>query len=426
MTMRQLSKNTLSRRTLLSGAAALGATAALPEVAWAEELTIWQQMARNRLLRETNRGGNTALALGAIDTPEPILALDTAYSLELAARKYEQIVAAGGWEEMPREIYQLVVGVKRRAVTRLKRRLITMGDLAQGTRLHDTFDSETDIALRTFQARHGLKVDGKVGEDTFFALAVPADYRLNQLRLNIKRIATLAPEIADQQVVVNIPAAVIEAMDAGQVSQRHTAIVGRIDRPTPILKSRIHQINFNPYWHVPKSLIRRDLIRYMNEDPNYLSKYRIHIYDHAGRELSPSQIDWSTDDAVQYAFRQDPGAENSMGHVKINFNNPYSVYLHDTPAKSLFGENRRFNSSGCVRVENVGSFVEWILRSNSGWDENAIQAVFNSNERLDVSVSRPVPILTTYITAWANRAGVVSFRDDVYAFDAEGRIDLSA
>ncbi len=424
--MRHDSNTTISRRALLSGAAALGAATALPSFARSEELTIWQQMARNRLLRETNRGGNTALALAAIDTPEPILALDTAYSLELAVRRYEQIVAAGGWEEMPRDIFQLVVGTKRRAVIKLKRRLMAMGDLAEGTRLNDMFDSETDVALRTFQARHGLTVDGKVGEDTFYALAVPADYRLNQLRLNIKRIATLAPGIADQQVVVNIPAAVIEAMDVGQVTQRHTAIVGRVDRPTPILKSRIHQINFNPYWHVPKSLIRRDLIRYMNEDPDYLTKYRIHIYDSSGRELSPNQIDWSTDDAVQYAFRQDPGAENSMGHVKINFNNPYSVYLHDTPAKSLFGENRRFNSSGCVRVENVDTFVEWILRSNGGWDADAIHAVFSSNERLDVSVAKPVPILTTYVTAWANRAGVISFRDDVYGFDAEGRVDLSA
>lgn len=415
----------ISRRTLLVGAAALGASTLFSSGVVAEELSIWEQMARNRILRDTNRGGNTAEALKAIDTNEPILSMDTAYNLELAIRKYETVVGQGGWDPLPREIFRLVAGNKRRAVMNLKRRFVQMGDMAADTRITDTFGSEMDVGLRTFQARHGLIVDGKVGEETFYALAVPAEVRLNQLRLNALRVGTLAASLPERYVLVNIPAAVIEAVDASQVAQRHTAVVGRIDRQTPILKSRIHEINFNPYWHVPKSIIRRDLIRYMNDDPNYLANYKIHIYNGAGQELSPSAIDWSTDDAVQYAFRQEPGAENSMGHVKINFHNPHAVYLHDTPGKSLFGENRRFHSSGCVRVENVDSFVAWILKTNGGWDEGAINAVFNSNERLDVPVSSPVPIYTGYITAWANRQGVVSFRDDVYEYDAQGRVDFS-
>lgn len=415
----------ISRRSLLAGVAALGATAIFSSGVIAQELSIWEQMALNRILRETNRGGNTAEALAAIDTPEPILSMDTAYNLELAIRKYEALVSQGGWEPLPREIFRLVAGNKRRAVTKLKRRFMQMGDMPEDTRINDTFDSPMDIGLRTFQARHGLVVDGKVGEETFYALAVPAEYRLNQLRLNALRIGTMAANLPDRYVLVNIPAAVIEAIEFSQVAQRHTAVVGRIDRQTPILQSRIHEINFNPYWHVPKSIIRRDLIRYMNDDPDYLANYRINIYDSAGRQLSPSEIDWSTDDAVQYAFRQEPGAENSMGHVKINFHNAHAVYLHDTPGKSLFGENRRFHSSGCVRVENVDAFVAWILRTNGGWDEAAINAIFESNERLDVPVSSPVPIYTGYITAWANRQGVVSFREDVYEYDAQGLVDFS-
>jgi murein L,D-transpeptidase YcbB/YkuD len=175
---------------------------------------------------------------------------------------------------------------------------------------------------------------------------------------------------------------------------------------------------------VPKSIIQRDIIKYMNEDPEYLTKFRIHIYNGSGQEIMPTEIDWSTEEAVQYMFRQEPGAENSMGHVKINFHNPYDVYLHDTPQKGLFGENARFHSSGCMRVENVDQLVAWLLRDNGGWDINTVTAAFESNERLDVEVSNPVPIHTTYITAWANRQGTVSFRDDVYQFDAAGKVSF--
>ena len=114
-----------------------------------------------------------------------------------------------------------------------------------------------------------------------------------------------------------------------------------------------------------------------------------------------------------------------MGHVKINFHNPHAVYLHDTPTKSLFGENRRFHSSGCVRVDDVVDMVAWILRDN-GWDRSAVEATFASGERLDVSVENPVPIHTTYITAWANRQGTVSFREDVYEYDKAGKVTFEA
>ena len=221
------------------------------------------------------------------------------------------------------------------------------------------------------------------------------------------------------------PGPTIEAVEGGIVAQRHTAVVGRIDRPTPILDSKIQQINFNPYWHVPKSLIEKDLIKYMNDDPQYLTKFKIHIYDSKGNELQPTDIDWHTDEAVNYMFRQEPGAENSMGHCKINFPNKFDVYLHDTPSKSLFAENARFHSSGCVRVEGVDELVSWLLGPNGGWDETSVEAVFNSNERLDVNLKQPTPIHTTYVSAWANRNGIVSFRDDVYQFDSQGLINTT-
>lgn len=420
----QIQQANVSRRHVLTSMGALGFALAMPSISRAQD-SLEDTFARNAARRNTDREANTIQALEAIDTNEPILSFDTAYNLELAIREYEKIIAAGGWPEMSRNTYGLLSGVKRGSVVPLKRRLMISGDMEEQKRVNDIFDQHADIAVRRFQARHGLAINGKIDAETFYALNVPAEVRLSQLRLNALRVETIAQKLSDRYLVVNIPAAAIEAIDGSAVWQRHTAVVGRIDRQTPILHSKVHQINFNPYWHVPKSIIRRDLIKYMNEDPNYLTDFRIKIYNGNGVELAPTDIDWSTDEAVQYAFRQEPGAENSMGHVKINFHNKHAVYLHDTPTKSLFGENRRFHSSGCVRVANVDTLVAWLLQTD-GWDVNSVQATFNSGERLDVGLKQPVPIHTTYITAWANRGGTVSFRDDVYEYDAAGRVEFEA
>jgi len=362
----------------------------------------------------------------AIETIEPILSYDTAYNLELAINKYQAIVTAGGWKELSRGTYGLKQGDKQGHVRSLRRRLAATGDIDPDLRISDKFDDEVEAAVRLFQARHGLRTTGVVDQETLITLNVSAQEKLDQLRLNQTRVQGSVAALAERYIVVNIPAASIEAVENGTVQRRHTAIVGRIERPTPILQSKVHEINFNPYWHVPKSIIRRDIIKYMNDDPEYLAKFRIKIYGNGGDELDPASIDWKSDEAVQYLFRQEPGAENSMGHVKINFHNPHSVYLHDTPQKSLFGQNRRFHSSGCVRVEEVDQLVSWLLAGNEDWNQLAVDATFASGERLDVRLKKPVPIITTYITAWANRQGVVSFREDIYQFDKQGRVALLA
>ncbi|WP_439602397.1 L,D-transpeptidase family protein [Devosia sp.] len=369
--------------------------------------------------------GNTATAKSLVDTIEPILSYDTSYNLQLAIQNYEAFIAANGsWEEPTRETFGLKLGVSRRAAALLKRRLMINGDMPLEKRVNDEFDAGLDAAVRLFQARHGLVINGVVDEATFYALSVPTDYRLNQLRLNAQRIDYWAKALSDRYVVVNIPAATIEAVEGAQVVQRHVAVVGKVDRATPILNSKVHQVKFNPYWTVPKSIIEKDMIRYMNEDPEYLTKFRIRIFDGKGNERQPTDIDWSTDEAVQYTFRQDPGPENSLGRCKIDFYNKYDVYLHDTPQKSLFSENARFYSSGCVRVEQVETLISWLLRDNGGWDLPSVQAAFDSGTQDNVALNVQVPIHTTYITAWANRQGTVSFRDDVYGFDAQGLVSF--
>lgn len=409
----------LTRRSLLRSAAILGAASTFPTLARAD--SIFDSFSRSQVLKTTDRAGNTQAALSTLDTTEPILSIDTANNLQAAIAQYVPFVAAGGWELVPREVFGLILGNSRPAVLDLKRRLMSSGDMAPGKIDSDLFDGELDRAVRNFQARHGITVSGRVDEPTFYAMQIPADVRLNQLQLNLARVQTLVPTLTETYVVVNIPAASVEVIEGGQVTQRHTAVVGRIDRPTPILNSRIMQINFNPYWHVPKSIIQKDLIPAMRKDPNYLTDFHIRTYNSKGQEVDPSTIDWTSDtEAVSYNFTQDPGSFNSEGHVKINFPSPTNVYMHDTPEKDLFEEDARFDSSGCMRVQNVNELVAWLLQFNEGWNLDAVNVAMSGDTPQNVSIKKPQPLHTTYITAWANRQGTVSFRDDVYQYDAQG------
>ncbi|MBJ6986827.1 MULTISPECIES: L,D-transpeptidase family protein [unclassified Devosia] len=410
----------LNRRKFLGGCAYLGATLTLPSA----HAQGW--FGGNRVVK-VDQAGNTAAAEALIATREPILSFDTLYNLQLAISQYEPFVAAGGWEEIPQQAFRLALGASSPAVVAVKRRLISSGDMPLVEYADDSFDADTDRGVRAFQARHGLVVNGQIDEATWYAMNVSAAQRMQQLYLNYTRVQNMAAKLNARYVVVNIPAATIEAVNEGAVEQRHTAVVGRADRATPIMASNIHQVNFNPYWHVPKSLIRQDLTKYMMENSNYLAEQNIFIYD-GSTKIDPQTINWAniSDREVNYMYRQEPGAANSMGHCKINFYNPYDCYLHDTPGKELFGENARFHSSGCVRVNDVNQMVNWLLRDNGDWDQNKVDSTFEALTRLDVEVKARVPIHTTYITAWANRQGTVSFRDDVYKFDEQGKVSFQA
>jgi L,D-transpeptidase YcbB len=264
-----------------------------------------------------------------------------------------------------------------------------------------------------------------VREQTFNALNVPAAVRLNQLRTNIVRLRSMSGNLGPRFVVCNIPAAHIEAIEGGVVVSRHIAVVGKPDRASPDIQSRIVEINFNPYWTVPVSIVRKDLIPKMQAEPDYLGKNRIRILDSGGNELQPQQINWYSEEAVNYRFKQDPGDFNSMGSIRINFPSAHGVYMHDTPSKNLFGEDFRFHSSGCVRIQNVRELVGWLLAETPNWSRQEIDQVIRTGERKDARVAKPVPLYWVYVTAWATPDGVVQFRDDIYSRDGLGPLAVT-
>ncbi|GGC74057.1 L,D-transpeptidase family protein [Chelatococcus reniformis] len=350
----------------------------------------------------------------------PILSPATVDGTEQAITRYREIVASGGWQQVS-PAAKLRLGSRGPAVATLRQRLIQSGDMQPTGGAAEVYDSYVEAGVKRFQARHGLNATGVLNNTTVVALNVPASTRLKQLETNLVRLRSFSGNLGQRYVIVNIPAALVETVENGQVATRHAAGVGKIDRQSPIMNAKITEINFNPFWTVPASIIRKDLIPKMQADPNYLTDNKIRIYSKDGSQIQPSQINWRSNEATNYMFRQDPGADlNSMGFVRINIPNPHGVYMHDTPAKGIFGDDFRFVSSGCVRVQNVRDYIAFLLKDTPGWDPERIAQAIDSGNRIDARLAEPVPTYWSYVTAWAGPDGMVQFRDDIYNRDGLG------
>jgi murein L,D-transpeptidase YcbB/YkuD len=396
-------------RALLSGLA----TPAMATSALAQSGAEWRQsydavQARSRIVRSTT----------------PMVSPAAMAATEEALQRYRDLAAQGGWSPTGPE--RLRVGSRGQAVVALRNRLIVAGDLDPSAAGAATYDSFVEQAVRRFQARHGLTLTGALNPGTITALNVPIETRIRQLELNIVRLRSFSGNLGNRYVVVNIPAAMVETVEGGVVATRHAAGVGKIDRQSPILQTRIPEVNFNPTWTVPASIIRKDLIPKMRKEPNYLTENKIRIIGQGGNIIPPEAVNWNSDEATRYTFRQDPGGEfNSLGFVRINIPSPHGVYMHDTPAKGIFGDDYRFVSSGCVRVQNVRDYIQWLLKDTPGWDRSRIDQVFESGERINAAIPGGLPCYWVYITAWGTAEGDVNFRDDIYQKDGLGAVPVA-
>jgi murein L,D-transpeptidase YcbB/YkuD len=417
--MNQLRTSGVDRRAFLSARAlaALAAPLALLMVSGAQA-----QQADNpsEPQAEWRQSYETSERLAVNRETTPVLSQATLAATDAAIQQYQGIVARGGWNAVPAGA-ELKIGVRSKAVQALRQRLVVSGDLDQVAGNGPVFDSFVEAGVKRFQARHGLGETGVVTEQTFNELNIPAEARLRQLETNIVRLRAFSGNLGDRFVMVNIPAAAVETVENGVVYSHHAAGVGKIDRQSPIMQAKATQINFNPFWTVPPSLIKKDLIPKMQADPTYLTEEKIRVFNKEGQEVSPQSINWNSLDATNYKYRQDTGADiNSLGIVRVNIPNPYGVYMHDTPSKGIFGDDFRFVSSGCVRVQDVRDYVAWLLKDTPGWSRDQIDEVIRSGQRVDVNLTTPVNVYWVYVTAWATPDGVVQFREDIYQRDGAG------
>lgn len=329
---------------------------------------------------------------------------------------HEDIAMRGGWPKVPSGVTALKPDSQGPDVVALKQRLMLSGDLPPDALPGDLYDAAVVAAVKRFQLRHGLSDLGTVGRLTLKALNTPVEARLNQLTATLERLKGNGFSFAERYVVVNIPGASVEAVENGTVQRRHKAIVGRADRPSPVLQANITSVNLNPYWTAPMSIVKADIIPHMRKDPGFLAKSHMRLLGAENREIDPATVNWATLTAPYFTVRQDPGPDNSLGQLKIDMPNGEAVYLHDTPKKSLFRNDVRFNSSGCARVEGVRDLAAWLLEGTE-WTLPALEAEIAKGERKDIRLKKSVPVAWVYLTGWQGADGQVQFREDIYGLD---------
>ena len=297
----------------------------------------------------------------------------------------------------------------------IKKRLIYWKDMKPNDSLSNIYDSDTNKAMKKFQARHGLAADGVIGKGTVEALNFTKRKRKEQILANLERWKWFPKEMGNEYIVVNIPDYKLILVKDRDTVQTHKVIVGRNKRPTPILSSNLTHIVFNPTWTVPPTILREDVIPAILRNRRYLAQTNIKLYDGNGNEVSPN--DWELSKAKSYRYVQSPGTFNSLGMVKILFPNRFSVYLHDTNHRDYFGKQKRSLSSGCVRVENPLNLVEYLLKDERNWNLEKITETLQNDKTKDVRLKNQIDIHILYWTAWSENNSLI-FRDDIYNLDA--------
>ena len=354
-----------------------------------------------------------ALALSS----DPVFDEGTYQRIKEALLSYADIQVRGGWPALSADA-KLVPGASGPDVALLRKRLVIGDDMSAAKEAGDAYDGDVVEAVKRFQLRHGLEATGSVGAQTLKALNVPVGDRMQQLEASLERLLGMDFIFAERYVVVNIPAAFVEAVAGGKVERRYRVIVGKIDKPSPTLSVYITAVDLNPTWTVPLSITKNEIIKRMQRDPNYLSRMHMRVLGAHDEDIDPRSVDWASDRSPNFTVRQDAGNWNALGNLKIDMPNPYSVYMHDTDTRKLFAEDYRFDSHGCTRVDNVRDLAAWILQDGPpGWDRAAIDAGIAAGQTKVINLPRKMPVAWVYLTGWVTRDGTVEFRDDVYKHD---------
>ncbi len=341
-------------------------------------------------------------------------------------RRYRKIEQEGGWPVISAGSLASNASGSGAARTQgaraqaLRLRLQASGDLDGGEAgKNAAYDKTVAGALRRFQRRHGLTETGTVNAATLAALNVPVSVRIRQIELNMERWRWLPDEFGSRYILVNIPSFRMSVIENGKPVIESNVVVGRQERQTPTFTANMAYLVLSPKWYVPRSIAIKDKLPQLRRNPYALAGQGIRVYNNAGQQINPGTVKWSAVGAsnFNYQLRQDAGPRNALGGIKFMFPNPYNVYLHDTPSRSLFSRSQRTFSSGCIRISNPVELAEYLLKHDPKWSREAIKTAAASGKPRVVNLPQEVPVYLLYWTVWADENGEIQFRDDIYHRD---------
>lgn len=325
----------------------------------------------------------------------------------------------GGWPTVS-GTEKLEPGDNGPRVRQVAERLLVTGELSGLGTDPEFYDAALQQAVETFQRSHGLNADGVIGKRTIEEMNMSAEQRLKMVLLNLDRMRAESPDMEDRFVFVNIPSTELRVIENGVTTFQTNAIVGKVERKTPTLKSEIFQAKLNPDWTVPAKIAKIDMLRHELEEPGYFASKNVRVYTSDGHEVDPRTINWrdvKKTGYFPYRLKQDAGPENALGPMKLDFQNDYSVFIHGTSAPKLFAKQDRFFSSGCVRVDDPIGLATFLLQDDPSWNRERVEAVVKSGKITYAKLARPIPLHIVYMTAWVDEQGVANFRSDVYGND---------
>jgi murein L,D-transpeptidase YcbB/YkuD len=274
-----------------------------------------------------------------------------------------------------------------------------------------------------FQKRHGLKADGAVGRETINALNVPLRQRVRQMELNLERLRWILGGLEERFIVVNIANFQLDVIENDKSVLSIKVVVGKPYLKTPVFTAKMTHIVINPVWNIPDSIARKEILKKIKKDPQYLSDQNIKVFkgwEPQEQPIDPKDIDWSkvSEKALPYRFRQEPGPLNPLGNLKFMLPNEFDVYLHDTPSKGLFSRSTRSFSHGCIRIEKPLELAEYLFRDDPGWSQKELSAAIEKGAEQIITIPHPMNVHFLYLTTWVDDKGVVQFRNDTYGRDA--------
>ncbi|HUH13647.1 MAG TPA: L,D-transpeptidase family protein [Longimicrobiales bacterium] len=339
-----------------------------------------------------------------------------------ALASLRQVEARGGWAPLPGDL-RVEAGDSGQAVALLRQRFMEGADstearlAAQGQARPHLFDDGLVAALEHFQARHALADDGKLGEGTIRELNHTVEERIAELKLNLDRWRWLPHDLGEKYVLVNVAGFELEVIENGRPIEQMNVVVGKSNWKTPIFADTMEHMVVNPYWNVPLSIKKDEIIPAAMRDPGYLARNNFEVVDGGGRAVSLAGVTPAS--LERYNVRQKPGPGNALGRFKFLFPNKDNIYLHDTPAGHLFARTRRDFSHGCIRIERPDDMAKLVMERYAQRDPDGIAAMLASGKEQWVPLKEKIPVYILYFTTWAEEDGTVRFHHDVYGRDEQ-------